>query len=143
MKPPSPWVQPRLTLINVCLSTVALIVLLVLAAWVSLVYGYEDRHCRVVPLTGASGIVKAAKAVTGRTPRSMEEAAQMLEGKASTSTLRPGPNVKGLKLNADERGFTLTVTTECFFFRRSTQRYDWKEDAFSRAVLSSGKPPEE
>jgi len=143
MKSLSPWIKPPLTLTSVCLSVVAIFVLLVLAAWVSLVYGYEDRHCRVVPLADAAGIVKAAKTVTRRIPRSMDEAAQMLEGKASPNTLQPGPDVRGLELNADEGGFTLTVTTDCFFFRRSTQRYDWKEDTFSRAVLSSGKPLEE
>lgn len=108
-----------------------------IAVWLNLVYSQEERFCSRVPLSYTAGRIKAARELSGRVPESLDEVRSILTGKVSETYLKPSLNVLNETAEIRQDGFSVRLETDCTFFPLVTNEFDWKPDAFSRAILKS------
>jgi hypothetical protein len=107
------------------------------AFWLNMVYGQEERYCSRVPLSYAAGRIKAARSLAGKVPDGIEEVRAILTGRVSDVFMEPSLHVLTETADIGQDGFTVRIETDCTFFPVVTKEFDWKPDAFSRAILNS------
>ncbi len=107
------------------------------AIWLNLVYGQEERFCSRVPLSYAAGRIKAARELSGKVPKNLDEVRAVLTGTVSEKFMKPSLHVLSETAEIRRDGFSVKLETDCTFFRVVTKEFDWKSDAFSKAIMRS------
>lgn len=107
------------------------------AFWLNMIYGQEERFCSRVPLSYSAGRIKAARELSGKVPKSLDEVRAILTGKVSETYMKPSLHVLSETAEIREDGFSVRLTTDCTFFPIAAKKFDWKLDAYSRVIFKS------